>query len=97
MSNYTALNLFKSLSKAISVQHGKGWPTAMPTHSEAQLLAEVRLEIGQIVGLSMKCTDADSVLDRYETLIAQRLAKTPEVPVKLMASNSVPGQIGLGF
>lgn len=47
-----------------------GWPTTMPTRAEAELIAEVRREVAKLVGLTVACTDADSVLARYAELMA---------------------------
>jgi hypothetical protein len=48
----------------------KGWPTVMPTQAEAELLAEVRREIGRVMGLDVKYTEANEVLGRYAELMA---------------------------
>ncbi len=53
----------------------KGWPTVMPTAEEGQLIAEVRREVAAAVGLKVKHTDRDSVLARYQELIAVAVAK----------------------
>jgi len=53
----------------------KGWPTVMPTAEEGQLIAEVRREVAAAVGLKVKHTDRDSVLARYQELIAAAVAK----------------------
>src|SRR5207237_4678266 len=43
----------------------RGWPTAMPTPQEAQLIADVRKRVARAVGLRINYTDATSVLTRY--------------------------------
>jgi 3'-phosphoadenosine 5'-phosphosulfate sulfotransferase (PAPS reductase)/FAD synthetase len=48
----------------------KGWPTVMPTREEAELLAEVRREVGALLGIAVECTDADAVIARYAELMA---------------------------
>lgn len=53
----------------------KGWPTAMPSQQEAQLIAQVRQRVAQAVGLHINYTDALAVLSRYEQLMAQAAAK----------------------
>ena len=53
----------------------KGWPTVMPTAEEGQLIADVRREVAAAVGLKVKHTDRDSVLARYQELIAAAVAK----------------------
>lgn len=67
-----------------------GWPTMVPSPEQAQLLAEVRREVAQAVGICVDYVDADSIIERYEELIAKREAKlagknkrTPSVPVPL--------------
>ncbi len=67
--------------------YAKGWPTSRPTYDEARLLAEVRVEVAQILGLTIRYTDPDAILDRYDELIeqkrlqdeakARKLARTP--------------------
>ncbi len=47
----------------------------MPTAEEGQLIAEVRREVAAAVGLKVKHTDRDSVLARYQELIAAAVAK----------------------
>ncbi len=54
----------------------KGWPTVMPTRQEAQLLASVRSDVADIVGLDIKYRDADGVLGRYEDLMREKAART---------------------
>lgn len=53
----------------------EGWPTVMPTSAEAELLAEVRHEIAELLGLDVKYTDAASILARYAELMAKNAAK----------------------
>jgi 3'-phosphoadenosine 5'-phosphosulfate sulfotransferase (PAPS reductase)/FAD synthetase len=52
-----------------------GWPTCIPTRGEAELLAEARTTVAGAVGLSVACTDADSIIARYEHLMAEKLRK----------------------
>lgn len=55
----------------------EGWPTVMPTQAEAELLAEVRREIAELLGIvDVKYTDAASILTRYAELMAANAAKT---------------------
>lgn len=49
-----------------------GWPTALPKHGEAELIASVRRRVASALGLSVQCTTAASVLSRYESLMAAR-------------------------
>ena len=53
----------------------EGWPTVMPTQAEAELLAEVRREIAELLGLDVKHTDAASIIARYAELMAANAAK----------------------
>jgi 3'-phosphoadenosine 5'-phosphosulfate sulfotransferase (PAPS reductase)/FAD synthetase len=54
----------------------EGWPTVMPTQAEAELLAEVRLEIAELLGLTdVKYTIAATILARYAELMAANAAK----------------------
>jgi hypothetical protein len=53
----------------------KGWPTCRPTLSEAALLAEVRQDVAAAVGLQIGYATADTVLDRYAELMAQKATK----------------------
>lgn len=53
----------------------KGWPTVMPTTAEAELLAEVRREVGKVLGLRLKYTDWRSVIHRYAELMALNESK----------------------
>ena len=50
----------------------KGWPTSKPSFDEARLLAEVRIEVAHILGLTIHYTDPDSILDRYDELIEEK-------------------------
>lgn len=49
----------------------KGWPTVMPTNDEAELLADVRVNVGRILGLRLECTTPAAILDRYASLMAE--------------------------
>lgn len=54
-----------------------GWPRVMPTVSEARLLAGVRKRISELLGFEADYLSADSILRRYETLIASKPTNTP--------------------
>lgn len=47
----------------------KGWPVVVPTIAEAELMAEVRREVGELLGLDVKYTDAASIIDRHQELM----------------------------
>jgi len=53
----------------------RGWPTVMPTHEEAELLAEVRREVAGALGLQIERADAQAILDRYADLMAKKAVK----------------------
>jgi 3'-phosphoadenosine 5'-phosphosulfate sulfotransferase (PAPS reductase)/FAD synthetase len=53
----------------------QGWPTAMPTDDEADLIASVRLRISELLGISAKHLTGDSVRARYAELMAAHNAK----------------------
>lgn len=56
----------------------KGWPTVMPTHAEAELIASVRRDVAAAVGIEVKCTTADDVIARYAELMAAKPAEEIE-------------------
>lgn len=53
----------------------RGWPTVKPTAEEAELLAEVRREVADALGLQIGCNSAEAILDRYTDLMATKAAK----------------------
>jgi hypothetical protein len=53
----------------------KGWPTFVPSSEQCGLLAEVRVEIGSLMGIPVRFTDAQTVRARYEELYAKKLAR----------------------
>lgn len=55
-----------------------GWPNAVPTASEAEIIAEVRCEVAALYGWSIDCTDALSVVARHEELLALKLQRLSE-------------------
>jgi hypothetical protein len=60
----------------------RGWPTVMPTREEAELLAEVRREVADALGLQIERADAPSILDRYADLMAKKAAREAMVAKK---------------
>lgn len=52
-----------------------GWPTAVPSLEEAELLAEVRLSVAASIGREVDFTEAGAIISRYEGLMQQRSAK----------------------
>jgi hypothetical protein len=61
----------------------KGWPTVLPTPGEAALIAGVRRDVAQAVGLQVHHTDRDAVLVRYRELmtVARAKAVTNDLPL----------------
>jgi 3'-phosphoadenosine 5'-phosphosulfate sulfotransferase (PAPS reductase)/FAD synthetase len=52
----------------------KGWPTAVPSRADAELLAGVRREVAALSGIEAKYLDADSIIARYEDLLLEKAA-----------------------
>lgn len=57
------------------LEYSEGWPTCMPTWSEACLLADVRRAVGEAVGLTIDYQTPEDILARYEELMAARAAQ----------------------
>lgn len=53
----------------------KGWPTVMPTETEADLLCEVRREVAALYGITVSCTEPKALTARYAQLMAMNVAK----------------------
>ena len=51
------------------------WPTCVPTEAEAQLIAEVRLEVASMLGITVGFTSPSDVIGGYQELITARNAK----------------------
>ncbi|WP_199031426.1 phosphoadenosine phosphosulfate reductase family protein [Ralstonia sp. ASV6] len=51
-----------------------GWPTAMPTAQEAELIAKVRRRVSSLVGIEAGFLTADDVLGRYGDLMRMKEA-----------------------
>jgi 3'-phosphoadenosine 5'-phosphosulfate sulfotransferase (PAPS reductase)/FAD synthetase len=56
------------------LEYTQGWPTCRPTAAEARLLADVRANVADAVGLAVGYTDPITIRDRYEALMAGRPA-----------------------
>jgi len=50
----------------------KGWPTFVPTLSEAEIIAGARREVSAAIGIDAGYLNAASVVDRYAELFAQK-------------------------
>lgn len=48
----------------------KHWPTVIPTPQEADLLARVRMEVADAVGIEISYTDPELIIERYNELMA---------------------------
>ncbi len=48
----------------------KGWPTVMPTIEEAGVIAQMRREVADLLGVTVQYTTAETVLWRYGYLMA---------------------------
>lgn len=53
----------------------KGWPTCLPTGEEAEMLAEIRREIGGLLAIPVRYTTKDQVLGRYRELMSLKESK----------------------
>jgi hypothetical protein len=53
----------------------KGWPTVMPTESEAELLASVRRGVSEMIGLNANCLTGTEVLERYDWLMNEKAVR----------------------
>lgn len=53
----------------------KGFPTAMPTHEEAKLLADVRVQVSQLVGIEIGFTEPEAIMQRYADLMRAKAAQ----------------------
>lgn len=49
-----------------------GWPTVLPTRDEASLVASVRRRVSDLLEMDSKCLTTDTVLGRYEELMARK-------------------------
>jgi 3'-phosphoadenosine 5'-phosphosulfate sulfotransferase (PAPS reductase)/FAD synthetase len=54
-----------------------GWPKVMPSAAEAEILAQVRSDVSDAVGITIKYTDADGVMFRYKELLREKKLKEP--------------------
>lgn len=52
----------------------KGWPKAIPTREEAELLAGIRRQVAALTGIKAKYLDGDAIIERYERLTAEKAA-----------------------
>jgi hypothetical protein len=53
----------------------KGWPTYIPSNTQCGLLAEARTDVGSLMGIPVRFTEAQTVRARYEELYAKKLAR----------------------
>lgn len=53
----------------------KGWPECMPTAGEAELIASVRRDVSEVVGIKSDFLTGPDVLARYAELMAEKAVK----------------------
>jgi hypothetical protein len=53
----------------------KGWPTSLPSASEADLIANVRGRVSQLLNLNANYLTGESVQERYASLIDAKRAR----------------------
>ena len=56
----------------------KGWPTALPTYSEATLVGHIRAEVGRIVSIDPGMTEPVAIMERFGYLYATARQKEAE-------------------
>jgi hypothetical protein len=66
-----------------------GWPKFVPSIKQCEILAEVRLNVGRLVGLPVLHTTADAVLARYKELIAEKERKLNEKARKIKKKSPI--------
>jgi 3'-phosphoadenosine 5'-phosphosulfate sulfotransferase (PAPS reductase)/FAD synthetase len=66
------------------LEYTEGWPTCMPTWSEAGLLADVRRVVADAVGLAVECMTAETVQARYEALMRAKAERGVSSRPRLM-------------
>jgi|SRR5579864_209487 len=49
--------------------YSRGWPTSIPTEAEAQILARVRIGVATAVGISIRYTEPEQIIERYKQLM----------------------------
>ncbi len=49
-----------------------GWPTAMPSREESEVIASVRRRVANLVGIDAQCTTGEGVRERFAELMAAR-------------------------
>lgn len=76
-----------TLDKAILFE--KGWPVRMLTDAEADSLADVRIQIADIIGIDAAYLDRDSIHGRYAELIAEREEKDARKAAKGRRANKL--------
>jgi 3'-phosphoadenosine 5'-phosphosulfate sulfotransferase (PAPS reductase)/FAD synthetase len=57
------------------LHYTKGWPTALPSAEEAELIAHVRRGVAAVLGVEVKYTTGPEVLTRYQQLLDLKAAK----------------------
>lgn len=58
-----------------SLLYMKGWPTALPTFKEAQLLADIRQVVCDTIGVKATFVTAEDIIARYQELLDAKQVK----------------------
>ncbi|WP_454872989.1 hypothetical protein [Paraburkholderia xenovorans] len=74
-----------------------GWPTVRPTYDEAVLLASVRTRVAKLVGIDIGHGTADSIVQRYDELLAARSSRQPATRPRDDVAGAVPTQAAFAF
>jgi hypothetical protein len=56
----------------VHLLYTKGWPTALPSREEAELIAQVRRGVATAVGIDVAFTDGSAVTERYAELLERK-------------------------
>lgn len=53
-------------------EKGTGFPVAIPSREDAELLAGIRREVAGLLGIQIGYTDADAIIERYTQLMTEK-------------------------
>jgi len=67
-----------------NLMYTAGWPTAVPTEDDAELLAGVRRDMGVLMNLPVQHVTASAVRERYSELLAIKALKAAAAPERLV-------------
>jgi 3'-phosphoadenosine 5'-phosphosulfate sulfotransferase (PAPS reductase)/FAD synthetase len=68
----------------------KGWPVAIPTYGEAEMLSEVRQTVAGLLGIPVRYTDPISIIERYEELMRGKPDSEQSAPVQITTAATQP-------